>query len=363
MTRKKLLILAAVVVGLVLLVTINERLDQGTTSSAGGLLFDDFAAHANDVQEIHMLFPGGKPAFSVRRDDGKWLVDARDDYPADVGKLGQLVAALAKAEIVEQATSNPERYSAINVDDPEQGGSGSKLVITGDGFSYELIVGKTAQRDFSYVRIAGDPASYLVNQKITVADDPSSWLLASIVDIPAERVRRVSIRHADGETLVIEKSAREDSNFTVADIPAGRKLSYASVANGIGGALSALTLTNVRRSAAGDTDVTTVVETWNGLRVTVETTTADDMTWLAFAADTLPVDTAMDAAAADAAPADSGAEADEAPAAEADDKAKGPDAAEEAATINARLAGWQYGIADYKKNLFTRRWDDILAKE
>ena len=28
--------------------------------------------------------------------------------------------------------------------------------------------------------------------------------------------------------------------------------------------------------------------------------------------------------------------------------------------INDRLSGWQYRLPDFKKNLLTRRWDDIL---
>jgi hypothetical protein len=36
------------------------------------------------------------------------------------------------------------------------------------------------------------------------------------------------------------------------------------------------------------------------------------------------------------------------------------DDAGDAEEINARIAGWQFRIADYKANLLNRRWEDIL---
>ena len=36
---------------------------------------------------------------------------------------------------------------------------------------------------------------------------------------------------------------------------------------------------------------------------------------------------------------------------------------EEAAAIAARVEGWEFRIADYKANLLTRRWEDILKAE
>ena len=35
----------------------------------------------------------------------------------------------------------------------------------------------------------------------------------------------------------------------------------------------------------------------------------------------------------------------------------------EAVEISSRVNGWQYKVADYKANLLTRRWEDILKAE
>ena len=135
----------------------------------------------------------------------------------------------------------------------------------------------------------------------------------------------MSIKHPDGEAIRIFKAGEDATDFDVADIPAGRELSYSTVANGIGGALNALTLDDVRRAIDSDDAVATTFETFDGMTVTVATTRDDDATWIALSA-----------------------------AGGADDTAE---------TLNARWSGWQYRIADYKANLFTRRWEDILKAE
>lgn len=332
MTRRNLIVLAAIVAGLLLVLTISERLGRGTADSARTLLLEDFADHANDIRQIDILFPADTPGIAIRREDTAWHISTRDDYPADISKLAQLVTALAEAEIVERATANPDRYGLIGIDDPGKGGSGTRLSVIGEGFDYELVVGKDAQRTYQYVRLAGEESGYLVNRKIELPQDASDWMPAGIIDIPSERVRRVSISHADGELLVIEKAARDDSNFTVLDIPDSRELSYPTIGNGIAGALSDLELEDVRRSAEGDAQASSVFETWSGLHITVDVTAQDDTSWLSFSAE---------------APGENGE----------------PEAVSEAAEINERLGGWQYAVADYKKNLIVRRWDDILADE
>jgi hypothetical protein len=152
--------------------------------------------------------------------------------------------------------------------------------------------------------------------------------------------------HADGEELVLQKAAPEDSNFTVAAIPEGRELQYASIADVTGNLLAKLTLEEVAAGPAAAATPVAVVEfrTFDGLVVTVTATAADadadaDEPWLSFVAS---VD-------ADATSPPEDAEASNA-----------ADVAAEASAINGRLAGWRYRIPAYKYTQLTRRMDDLL---
>jgi Domain of unknown function (DUF4340) len=354
-TRRTVQVLAAVVAGLVLMLLVLDRADHDDSHADGRLLLPGFSDHANDAERIRITASGDDGELLLQRVDGEWVVASRDNYPADIGKLRQLTVALAEASIKEEKTSNPQYYDKLGVADPADGGDGTLVVIEGGDFSFAVILGHQAQRDFRYARIPDQPASYLIDKSPDISHDVGDWLQRDLVDIESRRIRRVSITHGDGETIVIEKQARDLTDFSVAGVPAGRELSYASVGNGVAAGLSKLMLDDVRAAGQFTPESTAVFETWNGLQLTVHVGAGDDGSWVRFSAAAIPAEPGA-AAAVTGDDQDTPAEDDAAPsAAEA-----APTADEEAASLNERLSGWDYRLPDYKKNLLSRRWNDLL---
>ena len=335
MNRNLLLILALLVVALVGVVAVFEAGDREAAGVAGQAFLDGFAADANAVNRVEFRFADDEAGFAVRRKGDAWGVDERDGYPADFEKLANLVTSLAKAKIVEQKTSNPDNYGQLGVDDPATGGSGTGIRLSGDGFSYDVIVGNPAQQSFQYARAAEAATSYLVDQQFELPVSPDDWLTDAIIDIDADRIRRVTIQHMDGESIIIEKASREDADFSVLDVPADRELSYPAVGSEIAGALAGLTLDEVRQGRAVDPVTTTTFETWDGLRIVASVVSEEEEQWVSFAA--------------------------EAGTGETDEPQEG--IATETDSVNSKLEGWQYRIADYKLNQIVRRWEDILEAE
>lgn len=326
MTRRTIQILAAIVAVLVIVLLVLERARQSGPGERRALL-PEFEANANDVTDISIRQPGADGSVTIRREGDRWVVVARDDYPADVGRLRQLIIALADADIVEQKTSNPGQYEKLQVDDPDEGGAGSKVVMNGPGFAYSVILGKTAQNDYRYARLTEEATSYLIDENPDIPESVGDWVMPDIVDIDPARVYKVRISHADGETIVIAKSDQEQTDFDVSGIPEGRELSFATIGNGIAGALAKLTLEDVRKKVEAVPASTAVYETWEGLRITAEVVSGAEDSWVAFSAEAVSEESGI---------------------------------GEEADRINARLGGWQYRLADYKEGLLTRHWDDIL---
>jgi hypothetical protein len=326
MNRKAVPVLAALIAGLLLMLLVL-RGNDGSDVAPGQRLLPDFGAVANDTTMVAIQAPDDSDLVSLQRIDGQWVVSTRDNYAADIGKLRQLIIALAEANILEQKTSDPERYERLGVDDPESGGKGTRVTVSGPDFEYAVILGNRTQGKYRYARDAAVAPSYLVDRDPTLPASADDWLLPDLLDIAAKRVKRVSIAHADGESIVISKDTEEQTDFSVLDIPADRELSYATVANGIGGELASLKLEAVRPRIEAPATTTTVFLTWDGLTVTAEIVADGDESWVGFSA----------------------AASDEASA-----------ATDEIATINQRLAGWQYQLPDYKADLLVQRWADLL---
>ena len=153
MTRKTIHALVAIIVGLVLLLVVLRTGDIDGTPMAGQRLLPEFKDVANEVSKLRIARPAGEVGVTIRLEDKHWLISARDDYPADLGKLRSLIIGLADAQVVEEKTSNPEHYPKLGVDDPEEGGKGTKVMISGPSFTYSLILGNTAQGTRRYARI------------------------------------------------------------------------------------------------------------------------------------------------------------------------------------------------------------------
>lgn len=317
MKQKTIPALIAVIVGLLLLLLVLRDKDDGRAS--GQPLLPAFKAVANDTTLVTILGPDSDAPLTLERIDDAWVVGARDNYLADVGKLRQLIIALAEARILEEKTSDPAQYEKLGLDDPQSGGAGSKLTVSGPDFAYAVIFGNKTQGKYRYARDAAAAGSYLIDQDPELPAAAADWLLPELLDIAATRVRRVSIVHADGETIVLAKDTQEQTDFSVLDIPSTRELSYATVANGIAAALGKLQLSDVRARVAAPAATSVEFDTWDELSVSAELVTEDELTWVSFTA--------------------TGGEAE---------------------AINARLGGWQYQLPEHKKSLLTRRWDDLL---
>lgn len=336
MTPRALQLLGAIAAVLIVALIALEFAGPEDTGTAGDALLPGFEAVANDVDEVTII-GADEAAVTLRRNaDGVWAVGERDGYAANIGRLRQLIVALAEAAVVEEKTSNPDLYERLGVDDPNGGGTGTAVTLTGPDAVYTVVLGDVAQGAYRYARATDRATSYLINRNPAAPAAATEWLASELIDIGSDEIRRVEIVHADGETLVVEKSERAQTDFDLVGIPPGRELSYPAVGNGVAGALDSLALDDVRPAVDTAPQTTTTFHTWDGLAVTAAVVTEGEARWVRLSA------------AAD----------DTAVAANADEN--GPKAPETAARLNERLSGWEYRLPGFKTDTLGRRWDDML---
>lgn len=414
MSSRTVKLLAIGVVVLFAAVFLMNR-NGGDTSVETGLLLPALKESINDIESVSVT--GAHGTVTISNEDGRWVVPEKHDYPADTAKLRSLLLALADANRVERKTANPALYEHLGVGDPaDEEGGGVLVEATGTGAAEPMavILGDPAQGDYRYARLPAEEASWLIDRNPEVPEAAPDWLLQEIVDIPAAAIRSAEIRHADGETVRIQKEAADETNYRVLDLPEGRELSYPSVANGIAGVLGNLQLEDVQPADAGaDPSATVSLTTFDGLVIDLDVwrEPADEQgedgaapaTWITLAASasesaqgdgvappadpagpegaeaTAPeaADTRAGAADPEAGDADAGPAAgnpDAEPAAGGGEETLGddvtavaeedaPDPRERAADINERVSGWRYLLPDYKARQLTRRWEDLLKAE
>jgi hypothetical protein len=235
---------------------------------------------------------------------------------------------------VERKTADASLYSRLGVEDVSQAGAaGFQLNIYGagpdGGQPVSVIVGNTGVRgNMAYVRRTGEGESLLIAADLDIGGSVLDWIARDLINISSGDIRVITITQPGGDSLIIERQQGKDSELTVVNIPEGRALSYASIANPIAGVLSSLQFDDVVPAGALEPDglvpVVSRFETFEGLIVEARAYAADDDLWIGFSAS-----------------------ADEALAAQAED-------------LNSRLGPWLFSIPSYKSEQLVKPMNDLL---
>jgi hypothetical protein len=367
MSSRTVIVLAIALLALLALVTFGER-GGGSSSGQGEPFVPTLETALGSIERVTIVKANNETVATLERRPDSWVAADKHGYTADASKLRQALTALADARILEQKTANPELYARLGVEDVEAAeAAGLRVAFTAEGQELPtVILGNAEGGRYRYVRRVGDAQSYLIDKNPDFPRAAAQWLDSRIIDVRSERVREVTITHADGEVVRISKTDPSLTNFEVANIPEGRELSYPGVANVIGNALRELNLEDVEPAPATPGENPTVVEyrTFDGLVVRIVGVKTEDASWITLEASADPAPAA--GGEAPAAPA-AGDAANEPPApAEASEPAveaaaaPPADPAAEAERINAKVRGWRYKIAGFQYDQMTRRIADLL---
>jgi hypothetical protein len=369
MSQRVVVGLLVALVALGLLVFFAER--GGSPAAGAGPIVPGLQQALNDVERVTIAKAGGETVATIERHPDGWVVAEKNGYAADVGKLRQGLRALAEAKVLETKTSNPAFYDKLGVEDVAGANAGGVAVtITAPGKDFgTLILGTAVGTKQRYARRASEAKSYLLDRDPDFPKGTAQWLATVIVDVRGERIKQVTIKHPDGETLAIAKAQAPPSdltpgtvvNFDVAGIPAKRELLYPGVANVIGNSLRELNLEDVERADGSPPERPVQIQftTFDGLVVKMIGTSRGDQDWVTVEASVDPDQAARSATPAAAAGPEPNAASPAAPsptpnaAAPLDPKA-------EAQRINERVAGWRYKIAGFQYDQMTRRMADLL---
>ena len=278
----------------------------------------------------------GESKTTLNRQGDNWVIEERDNYPADTDKVRQTILGLAELTYVEPKTKKADLYPRLEIDDAgKKGGKSTLITVTDEKGSLlgELITGKRrvdqlgGGNDGIYVRKPGDAQSWLARGTLELAGDTPPWLAKKLLDIPAAQIKEIVLTAADGGAFTIKRDKPEEP-LALADLPAGHKLKSADALDDPAGALASFELNDVRPVSGLDfpKDAATARYTgFDGLTVTVTETQKDGTDWVRLAA-----------------------------------SGEG-DAAAKAAELNAKFSPWVFSVATYKAKALTTKLTDLLA--
>ena len=269
--RRVALLLGAgiLIVAFAIWLSSQRHLERATL--AGDLVLPGLEKVVNTITEVR-LSKADETHTTLKKGNTDWTVGERD-YPADSSKIRKFLLDLGALNVVEEKTRNPANYPLLGVEDTTSPkATGTKVALVTPTRTYELIVGKTSGGKSGYVRVPTKEQALLAAPSLTVDADPKHWLDHTLIDITQERVKEVEEKPAEGPAYTASREKKEQSDFTVSNIPKGRELSSPAAADPIAGALGGMTLDDVRKAGAPPADAKishAIYRTFDGLEVDV----------------------------------------------------------------------------------------------
>lgn len=254
-------------------------------------VFPDLLAQINDVAAIEVTGP--EHSFRVRHDGDQWVVSSLADYPAEFDRVKQALLAVAELKTVEAKTADPERHGALGLNEPgSEDGAAQRVRVLGgdDAVLADLLLGNAGRgtKDLVYLRRGGEDQTWVARRKPDIGDDPRDWVDTMLTKVDIERVKRITLDHADGEQVVIYKEEHGDTEFFLDNVPEEGSLKSPLSLDSVARVIAVLRFEEV--FDAGDIpddqepSVVGTFETFDGATVTVSLYGEEDAIWAKVAA-------------------------------------------------------------------------------
>jgi len=331
--------LIALVSLLLALGAIWQQAREGAPVFASREFFPGFARDVRNVARIHVASKAG--AFDVVFVPEKgWVVPERENYPASFDLVQRTLVGLAALQTIEPKTARADWLHFVDLDAPPRGNG--ILITAGDEQGHalaSLITGKSEDIGDAtgavglFVRRPNEDQSWLVRSVLDPRASLSDWLDKHVMDVDRSRIQEVDVDPAGGARFVLARSRPSDADFVLTPIPAGKTVADPSGPDGVASAITSFGFDDVRTARSFDfgnaaTTARVITKTFDGLKVTANVLKQGADYWATISAE--PVD------------------------------ASKPDAAKEAAAINAHASGWAYKLPAYKGQLFMTTLDSLL---
>ena len=276
-----------VVVLVAAVVAVNKEQSAVVNKQAGAYLFPGLEGKINDVAKIEVV--KGSDHVTIQHGDNDWQIVEKDNYPADLSKIKEVVMKIAAFTTVEPKTKKPDNYGKLNVEDPTGENAKSVQVTLKDKAGKDMasvIVGRmesggftSVGQDKTYVRKAKDDQVWLVNGGLVVNETPSNWVTEEILNIDSSRVKKVAITHKGDKTatkgVTIEKDKPGNGDFVLADLPKGKEPKSQAELAQVARSMERLRMLDVQKADGfdfpDDKTIITELQTFDGLVITAST--------------------------------------------------------------------------------------------
>jgi hypothetical protein len=257
MTPKNLLVFSSVTVVLVVAaaVSVANRPTATVIPKDRPFVFEGLGERLNDAFSVEIQTADRK--FTIQRVDDGWGIAELKGYPANFDKVKTVLVEMSQLRYLEPKTGDPARFERLDLRDVTAKGAKSKKVTVKDKSGKPLaegLIGKRNEDLFGtgkggvYMRIAGKEESWLIEGIVSTGTGAADWVSKKVLDISGGAMKRLQIDSPKGGHVAVSRKAATDKNFTLEDIPAGKRQRGEWETNQMPKAFENLTLIDLKRA-------------------------------------------------------------------------------------------------------------------
>ncbi len=225
----------------------SDKVDSGSDITAG--IFS--ALDIESIKGIKIEDADNSVLLSLKEDI--WTVESLGGYPADYGKIHELVFSLTRLSPGQVLTKRKELYNKFGLNAPPEKDGGSVVFFLGvDGNELMgIILGKEREAgnqkggSGQYIRFMDRDEVFLIGSEINAQAEGKSWLKKELTKVKEEEIESIVIEHGDErENIVLKRAKREDELKLEGDRPTDKELKNYEISS-IGSVLQNLMLESV----------------------------------------------------------------------------------------------------------------------
>jgi hypothetical protein len=338
--RRNLAILVAIAVVMILLAVLAvwRQMRESEPRYVEESFFPKLAQHVRQIADIRISSKSGTFDVVFKPDAG-WVVAQHDNYPASFERLRETVVGMAALETIEPKTARADWLPLIDLGTPPHGNGVEISLLDEKGHVIAaMIAGKTVDiGDQSgaqglFARKPDSNQAWLLRSVFEPKASPAQWLDKNVMDVDRARISEVDVDPVGSPSFTVLRAKPSDSDFMIANMPAGRSVAFDGAADGVAAAITEFAFDDVKPARDFDFSDSSktarvVTKTFDGLTVTTEVLQQGQDYWATVSADFAPGNAMAD---------------------------------KEAREINGHASGWAYKLPQYKGQLFMTTLASLL---
>jgi hypothetical protein len=343
MSDRKLTILGIVAVLMVIWAVAQSQISNGPKTALEGPAYLIQGLDPADINSI--VLGSGEDTVTLKRQQDGFVVADKDNYPAKVSEINDLITKVQEIKTTQFVTDNPANHEELELTE-ENASASIEFYKSDSSLLTGIIAGKTKELgQGTFVRLASSDAVYVAPSMPWIADTAMNYIDQELLSVERDDIASVTVSSPDEQYML--SKAEDGEGVVLENIPAGKKLKD-NEADSVFNALTNLRCDDVMKNPGDMTfDREYVCKLEDSTVYALKIAEKDDKTYLTCEADYL-----------DKTPVtkDSSVESEE----ELKKKEAKLLAQENALKFTERHKGWVYEISDWKAKNLTKELSELL---